>query len=236
MKYMITPDWPAPSNIQAYTTLRNGGNLATHLGANEKQVQANRQLLKARLHLENEPIWLEQTHSTIVLPAVSSSRNKQADASFTNQTLQICVVTTADCLPILLCHRNGTHVAAIHAGWRGLASGIIENTLKAMNLNAEDILVWLGPAIGPVVYEVGEEVRQRFMDHDLEAEKAFIPSTKKGHWLGNLYDLATLRFHKQNILAIYGGQYCTYTDKERFYSYRREGDKAGRMASLIWIT
>src|SRR5579872_4488249 len=140
MKHFITPDWPAPANIQAYTSLRSAGNLANHVGDNENHVLANRQLLKTRLDLPNEPVWLEQTHSTIVLPACAENTGKKADASFTYQAKQVCVVMTADCLPILLCDRKGTHVAAIHAGWRGLLNGIIEKTLQAMDLPANDIL------------------------------------------------------------------------------------------------
>lgn len=245
MNFILKPDWPAPINIRAYTTLRTGGisappyntfNLAGHVGDDEKYVQANRELLKNKLNLPDEPIWLEQTHSTIVLPAIPANRNQKADATFSNQTGQVCVVMTADCLPILLCQRDGSCVAAIHAGWRGLADGIIEKTLQAMNPSSVDILAWLGPAIGPAVYEIGEEVRQRFIEQDPDAESAFIPSEHAGRWLGNLYELATLRLNKQGIFAIYGGEYCTYSDKDYFFSYRRDGQQTGRMASLIWIT
>jgi hypothetical protein len=240
---MIIPDWPAPSHIHACTTIRSGGrsltpyhsfNLADHVGDNEQHVQANRQLLRNKLDLPNEPIWLEQTHSTIVLPAAKSD-DRKADASFTDQPGQVCVVMTADCLPVLLCNRQGTYVAAIHAGWRGLANGVIENTVKAINLPPSDILVWLGPAIGPAVYELGQEVLDCFVEDNPEARHSFVPSSKSGHWLGNLYSLARLRLKKLNIHAIYGGDYCTYTDKERFFSYRRDGS-TGRMASLIWMT
>ncbi len=245
MNSILTPDWPAPANVNACTTLRLGGvseapydtfNLADHVGDNETHVKANRQLLTNWLHLPNEPVWLKQTHSTIVLPAISSNRNQTADATFSDQPEQVCVVMTADCLPILLCHRQGTQVAAIHAGWRGLADGIIEKTLEKMALPPDDILVWLGPAIGPRVYELGEEVRQCFIEKDSAADSAFIPSKNDGRWLGNLYHLATLRLHKQQVFAIYGGQYCTYTDNKRFFSYRRDGIHTGRMASLIWMT
>lgn len=187
MKHFIAPTWPAPLNIHAYTTLRSGGvseapyhsfNLGEHVGDDEKHVQMNRALLKNKLQLPNEPIWLKQTHSTLVLPATTLI-GQEADATFSHQAKQVCTVMTADCLPLLLCNRSGTHVAAIHAGWRGLAHGIIENTLDVLNVPAEDILVWLGPAIGPTVYEVGEEVRHCFIEKDKDAEKAFIPSSQK---------------------------------------------------------
>jgi len=244
MTQIIIPDWPAPANIKAYTTLRHGGvsqapydtfNLAEHVGDNPQDVQTNRQLLKEMLSLPNEPIWLEQIHSTMVLPAVNDSRGKPADASFTTQSKQVCVVLTADCLPLLLCHRNGTQVAAIHAGWRGLANGIIAKTLDALNLPPEDILAWLGPAIGPKAYELGEEIREIFIKNDAEAEQAFIPSLHSDRWLGDLYSLAKLQLQKRHVSAIYGGKYCTYSDKERFFSYRRDGNKTGRIASLIWM-
>lgn len=245
MKHFIQPDWPAPANVRAFTTLRSVGhskvpfdkfNLAYHVGDNEKDVQANRELLKNLLNLPNEPFWLEQTHSTIVLPITEKSTDKKGDASFTNQAKQVCVIMTADCLPILICNRKGTYVAAIHAGWRGLADGIIEKTLQAMNLSSDDMMAWLGPAIGSKVYEVGAEVRERFIANDIEANQAFVPSKNEGRWLADLYALAKLRLYKQNISAIYGGEYCTYSDKDRFFSYRRDGNQTGRMASLIWMT
>ncbi len=244
MMDFIVPNWPAPKNVRAFTTLRSGGmseapydsfNLADHVGDHEKFVTANRQLLREKLQLPNEPVWLEQTHSTCVLSAELTTGDNKADASFTNQANQVCAILTADCLPVLLCDRLGTQVAAIHAGWRGLLNGIIEKTLERMQVPSQDILVWLGPAIGPRVYELGEEVRQQFLEKEAEAEAAFVPSHRKGHWLGNLYDLARLRLQKHNVSAIYGGEYCTYSDKARFFSYRRDGDKTGRMASLIWI-
>lgn len=245
MTLFITPDWPAPANIQACTTLRQGGiseapydsfNLGDHVGDNPKHVEANRLLLKNSLNLPDEPVWLKQTHSTIALPAISNTRGKECDATFAHHSQQVCVVMTADCLPILLCNKDGTHVAAIHAGWRGLADGIIEKTLQAMNIPPEDLLVWLGPAIGPSVYELGEEVRACFIEKDPDAKSAFVPSENNGRWLGNLYSLAKQRLHKCKVWAIYGGDYCTYSDEAIFFSYRRDGNKTGRMASLIWMT
>ncbi len=245
MKHVIVPDWPAPAHVKAYTTLRTGGtsqapyetfNLAKGVGDDEHAVKANRAILNDVLSLPNEPVWISQTHSTIVLPARPETKGKEADATFANQPEQVCAVMTADCLPIFLCDRSGTHVAAIHAGWRGLAHGIIENTLQTLNLSPENILIWLGPAIGPKVYELGEEVRDIFVCDDPQAEKAFVPSQNEGRWLGDLYALARLRLRRYGVSAIYGGEYCTYSDAARFFSYRRDGGKTGRMASLIWIT
>ena len=239
----IEPKWPAPSCIKAFTTLRLGGvsqkpfdsfNLAKHVGDTAAHVKANREHLQKKLCLPNEPIWLQQTHSTIALSATPNHREHEGDASFTHDMNQVCVVLTADCLPILLCNNEGTQVAAIHAGWRGLLNGIIESTLEAMG-SPQNILVWLGPAIGPTHFEVGEEVREQFIAKDNEAAHAFIPSPN-GRWLANIYKLARLRFKKKNINEIYGGNYCTYSDPLSFYSYRRDGARTGRQASLIWIS
>ncbi|HSW93534.1 MAG TPA: peptidoglycan editing factor PgeF [Gammaproteobacteria bacterium] len=241
MNAIITPTWPAPPTVRACTTLRLGGvslapydtfNLATHVGDDKAHVLTNREQLKNTLQLPAEPFWLEQTHSTTVL---FKSAGK-GDASFTDQPGQVCVVLTADCLPLLVCNRQGTVVSAIHAGWRGLADGIIENTLDAMSLSPEDILVWLGPAIGPSVYELGEDVRDCFLKKDPAAERCFRPAERDGYWLGNLYDLARQRLKKRAVSAVYGGEFCTYTDSKRFFSYRRDGERTGRMASLIWMT
>jgi len=241
----LQPEWPAPKNIKAYTTLRTGGvsiapyqafNLADHVGDNARLVEQNRQLLKNTLALPSDPIWLTQTHSTLVLPALPENQQKEADASYTHQANQVCVVLTADCLPIFLCHRNGTHVAAIHAGWRGLVNGVIEATLMAMNLPNQELLAWLGPAIGPKAFEVGPEVREQFMQKYPAADVAFVPSPNHQRWLCDLYALAKLTLQKQGITDIFGGDYCTYSEPEKFYSYRRDGKESGRMASLIWIT
>jgi polyphenol oxidase len=239
----LQPNWPAPRNIRACTTGRMGGfsqtpfdqfNLAAHVGDNNEHVQANRARLKDQLALVNEPIWIEQTHSTSVVNATPENRNREADASYSDQPQQICVVLTADCLPILVCDTEGTHVAAIHAGWRGLLNGIIENTLAALPIPANELLVWLGPAISAANYEVGEEVRDAFVNHSPDAQGAFAPSPNQ-RWLADLYALAKIRLLKQGISHIYGGNLCTYADPLRFYSYRRDGAKTGRMASLIWI-
>jgi len=239
---MLQPDWPAPKHIKAYTTLRQGwggrkpyhaDNRGYYLSDHQGYEQES-QALGALLQLPTEPIWLNQTHGTTVLEALPENREKNADASFATHANQVCTVLTADCLPLLICHENGTHVAAIHAGWRGLAKGIIEATLAAMHLPAEEMLVWLGPAIGPQKFEVGEDVYQAFTQPHPEAASAFHPH-REGKWLANLYTLATQRLNAQGVRRIYGGQFCTYTQEDLFFSYRRDGKETGRMASVIWI-
>lgn len=239
----IASNWPAPKSIKAFSTLRLGGvsqppfeqfNLAEHVGDDPLHVQANRNRLLKALQLPNEPIWINQTHSTIAIKAIPENRNREADASFTDQTNQVCVVLTADCLPILVCNRQGTHVAAIHAGWRGLLNGIIETTLQGLQLPNNELLVWLGPAISQKKYEVGKEVRDQFLAIHPEMDSAFLPSTQE-RWLADLYALARIRLLKAGVTAVFGGEFCTYSDATHFYSYRREGSRTGRMATLIWI-
>lgn len=243
MKSFIQPTWPAPDNIRAYTTTRIGGvslapyhefNLGEHVEDNPLHVSTNRDLLKKRLELSNDPIWIKQTHSTIALEATPENREQEADATFTRQKNIACLVMTADCLPILLCNQQGTEVAAIHAGWRGLAHGVIESTIQALTTPHQEILAWLGPAISLRHFEVGDEVRAAFLKITPKAEDAFTPSPNQ-RWLADLYLLARIRLQNQGITQIYGGEYCTFSDKEQFYSYRRDGEKTGRMASLIWI-
>lgn len=240
----LQPNWPAPQNIRAFTTLRQGGvsqapynefNLAQHVHDNPQHVTLNRALLKEKLNLPAEPVWIEQTHSTIALTAQPSHRNCEADATFTTETNQVSVILTADCLPILLCSIKEPFVASIHAGWRGLANGIIESTLAASQQNSHHLIAWLGPAISAAHYEVGDEVRNYFLNADSMAETAFTPSLK-GRWLANLYALARLRLAKAGVSEVYGGDYCTFSDPQRFFSYRRDGSQTGRMATLIWIT
>ena len=236
----ITPDWPAPKHIHSGTTTRQGGvschpfdelNLAQHVGDNPAFVTQNRQHLSANWDLPNTPYWLQQTHSTKVIKIDAAQTQRDADASFTDQANQVLAVLTADCLPILVCQQDGKAIAAIHAGWRGLAQGIIENTL---NLFRGDVWVWLGPAIGPRAFEVGKDVRDIFCHNDPKADEAFQPHGSQ--YLANLYQLAQQRLHRLGVKvnAIFGGEYCTWQDSTRFYSYRREG-QCGRMASLIWM-
>jgi len=224
MKY-IQPNWPAPQHIKAYTTTRSGWS--------GRYVENNHQL-ETVLQLPEEPIWMTQTHSTIAIEATPENKDQIADASFTTKPNRICIVLTADCLPILLCNKQGTSIAAIHAGWRGLAGGIIETTLQALHQPGDSILAWLGPAIGPQQFEVGKDVYDAFADRHAESVSAFIPYSQ-GKWLANLYTLAKIRLKLQGVSQIYGGDFCTFTQADMFFSYRRDKSKTGRLASMIWI-
>lgn len=244
MPMILQPDWPAPANIRAYSTSRQGGfsqtpfnefNLGFHSGDDPISVKKNRDLLKQTLNLPTEPIWLKQTHSNLVVAAHSSNRDTEADASYALQKDQICLIMTADCLPILLCHKQGRYIAAIHAGWRGLAKNIIKQTLAQCPFPPEELIAWLGPAIGPQAFEVGIDVFSQFVNQNPAAKQAFISLTHE-KWLANLYQLASLFLNQLGIRHIYGGNFCTFSDPERFFSYRRDGEKTGRMATFIWIT
>jgi polyphenol oxidase len=236
---LIFPDWPAPANVCAIQTTRQGGfsnspfdslNLGAHVQDNSITVVKNRQLLNQ--FIPSEPVWLNQVHGTKVIDAGLSTGMQDADASFTTQANVVCVTMTADCLPVLLCNKQGTAVAAIHAGWRSLCDGVIEQTVLAMGLQTEDLLAWLGPAIGPDAFEVGAEVRQAFIEKDANATNAFKPQSDK--WLGNLYMIATQRLNRIGVSAIYGWEDCTYSSPERYFSFRRDG-VTGRMATMIWL-
>lgn len=236
MLKLITPQWPAPANIRAFCTRRQGGvsqgeyaglNLATHVGDDPARVMDNRRLLAAQLPAE--PYWLEQTHSTRIVDANSGEQN--ADACFTELPDVVCTVMTADCLPLLLCDREGRYVAAVHAGWRGLAEGIIENSVRRFPCQPGQLLAWLGPAIGPGAFEVGEEVRDIFVRQAAEDEQAFVVSGDK--YKADLYQLARLRLQRLGISAIYAEDFCTYRQADDFYSYRRDG-QTGRIATGIW--
>jgi len=238
----IVPDWPAPASVRAGATTRHGGvslppyeslNLGDHVGDVPETVAENRRRLRELRHLPSEPVWLKQVHGIAVVDAVAVRGVPEADASVTTHSNVVCVVMTADCLPLLLCNRQGTVVAAAHAGWRGLLDGVIEATVLRMDVAADDLLVWLGPAIGPAAFEVGDEVRDAFIAHDAQAASTFSPSPK-GRWLADIYQLARQRLKRLGVTAIYGGHWCTYSDAERFYSYRRD-NVTGRMASLIWM-
>ncbi len=238
----VEPNWPAPPGIRALTTLRRGGysqqpfdglNLADHVGDDPAAVMCNRQLLNRSLKLPSEPAWLTQVHGIEVVEAGVVPEGWEADALFSRIPGQICAVLTADCLPLLLCSRTGDRGAAVHAGWRGLAAGVIEATLDRLAIPGDEMMAWLGPAIGPECFEVGVEVRDTFLRHAPEAEAAF-KTNSPGHWLADIYQLARLRLTACGVTAVWGGEQCTVTDKERFYSYRRDG-RTGRMATLIWI-
>jgi YfiH family protein len=239
---IITPNWPAPSNIHAFTTTRQGGyslspydsfNLGDHVGDDEQAVQKNRNLLKVVQALPNEPAWLSQYHSTRAVRIDDAYQICSADASYTTEINKVCVVLTADCLPLLVCNQEGSEIAAIHAGWRGLADGVIESTIEKLLSDSKDLLVWLGPAASGAVYEVGSEVRDLFLQEDSKAETGFT-ETKPNRYLMDIYHLARQRLYNLGINAIYGGEHCTISQEALFYSYRRDG-ATGRMASLIWI-
>ncbi|WP_019882141.1 MULTISPECIES: peptidoglycan editing factor PgeF [unclassified Methylophilus] len=235
----ITPDWPAPANVKALQTTRNGGvsmgvyaslNLGDHVKDQPQHVAANRQLLSA--YMPSEPVWLNQVHGVRVIDAALSSCLESADASFSSRKQVVCVTMTADCLPVLLCDQAGTAVAAIHAGWRSLCDGVIEATIAAMPVPANQLMAWLGPAIGPEAFEVGGEVRAQFMAQDTQAESAF--KAKGDKWLGDLYTIAGQRLQTLGVTQVYGGGRCTYSEPETFFSFRRDGD-TGRMGSFIWL-
>lgn len=244
---ILRPDWPAPANVCAASTTRIGGisqppydglNLAAHVGDDPEAVQANRAQLMKILDLPSEPHWLNQSHGKQVMHVTDGMHaNPQADAAVTFDSGQVCVVMSADCLPVLFCDRAGTRVAAAHAGWRGLVTGVLEASLDALGIDPAEVLVWLGPAIGPQAFEVGDEVRQQFLAHDPGAALAFSPlitSATQAHWLADLTLLAQQRLQRAGVEAIYGGGLCTFTESQRFFSYRRNG-KTGRMATLIWL-
>lgn len=237
---IIHPDWPAPKNVSAISTTRLGGisagiyasnNLALHVSDDVSVVEQNRENLVNRCKLPKQIKWLTQTHGTVAVDA--SDSNCEADASYSDRAKQVCVVMTADCLPILLCDKSGEQVAAIHAGWRGLLNGVIENTLDKFQGKNSEILAWLGPAIGQSAFTVGHEVYDAFIQHRSDSKNHFQP-TKNNKYLANMVGLARLRLNIAGITSIFGGKYCTYTDEKRFYSYRRDG-VCGRMASLIWL-
>ncbi|TAK64894.1 laccase domain-containing protein [Methylobacter sp.] len=290
IKHWLAPDWPAPANIHAATTLRSGGascgayaslNPAMHVGDDVDLVKQNRQLIKELLTLPSDPVWLDQIHSNRAVQVHSTFAKggrgdlnlQQADAGYTAESGVVCAVLTADCLPLLVCAADGSQVAAIHAGWRGLLRGVIGNTITAMEIppsppftkgevsqphlnlsfikgeaaqlsNIEpnpplckrgargDFLVWLGPAIGPNCFEVGAEVRDAFLKKSTKFTTAFTEQSN-GKWLADIYQLARIDLAMLGIDKIYGGGFCTVTEHERFYSYRRD-KQTGRMATLIW--
>jgi polyphenol oxidase len=240
----IEPDWPAPARVRALSTTRDGGesegvfaglNLGAHVGDAAARVEANRARLQQAADIPGPLNWLNQVHGTAVHP-VSNQYDAvpDADAACAHEAGQACIVMTADCLPVLFCDRAGTVVAAAHAGWRGLQGGVLETSIAAMGCEPGEILAWLGPAIGPAAFEVGGEVREAFMAEQAEAEAAFVPSANEGKWLADIYRLARLRLVRAGVSDIYGGEFCTFGDSERFYSYRRDG-QTGRMASVIWL-
>jgi len=237
--YWLIPDWPAPVGIKACVSTRAGGvsvapfdtfNLGDHVDDDPAAVAQNRSKLTTALNAR--PAWLKQVHGVDVVQA-SPDQVMQADASWSTTPGIACTIMTADCLPALFCNRQGTQVAAAHAGWRGLAAGVLEATVDSFADAPSEILVWLGPAIGPQAFEVGPEVRDAFMATHPETAEAFVPSVNPGKFMADIYQLARLRLAAHGVTAVCGGGLSTYND-ERFFSYRR-GARTGRFASLVWI-
>lgn len=239
MNDWLIPDWPAPGRVKACVTTRVGGvslapfdslNLGDHVGDDPAAVAENRRRLTD--HFAITPAWLQQVHGIAVVEA-DPTQVATADASWTATPGIACAAMTADCLPVLFCNRAGTRVAAAHAGWRGLVSGVLEATLDSLAVPADEVLAWLGPAIDPQAFEVGPEVREAFIAQLPQAAQAFVPSHNAGKFLADIYALARLRLATRGVTAVYGGGLCTVTDP-RFFSYRRN-PRTGRFASLIWI-
>jgi YfiH family protein len=235
----IKPDWPVASNIHAVATLRSGGvsqgtfnslNLGLHVNDEPENVYKNRRIISRMLDLPSEPVWMEQVHGIDVIKADQSKQIEKADASYTDQENTVCAVLTADCLSILLATTDGSKIAAIHAGWRGLLSGVVANTVNTMG--TINLIAWLGPAIGADCFEVGQEIKDSFIKKSEKFTQVFTKTNEK-KYLVDIYKLAKIELASVGIKQVYGGGFCTVTDKERFYSYRRDGE-TGRMATLIW--
>jgi len=244
--HILTPEWPAPPGVRAAFALRSGGvsappfdslNLGAHVGDEAEAVAENRRRLRTQLRLPEEPAWMEQVHGIDVLDLDALAHGGaargvvSADAALTRRAGRICTVQVADCLPVLLAARDGSAVAAAHAGWRGLAGGVLEATVQALAVEPGQLIGWLGPGIGAAHFEVGEDVRRAFVTHDAAA--AAFTSNQRGRWQCNLAALARARLAALGVAAVFGGEWCTYADAARFFSYRRDG-RCGRMAALIW--
>lgn len=242
---LLAPDWPIPRHVRAVSTTRLGGvsdgpyhslNLAQHVGDEPDCVVENRRRLRKQLGLDVEPLWLNQVHGSQVVRVDQLSEQLDppvADAAVCDQAGAACAILTADCLPVLFASADGSRVAAAHAGWRGLAGGVLEATIAALAIPTRQLLAWLGPAIGPDHFEVGPEVRAAFMSLDPSAATAF-RINQRGRWQADLYRLARQHLNRAGIDAVYGGGRSTFAEAEAFFSYRRDG-QCGRMATLIWL-
>lgn len=211
MSELIRPDWSAPANVRAVMSTRNTSDA------------------ELRAMLPGEPAWLRQVHGTRVVNLDQAPSGAEGDAAITRASMRVCAIRVADCMPVLFADEAGSVIGAAHAGWRGLCAGVLENTVDAMAVPGKDLIAWLGPAIGPKVYEVGDEVRAAFREKD-----AFSP-TRAGHWVLDLYAVARQRLRGCGVERVFGGGYCTYSDPARFHSYRRDGT-SGRMAALLWLS
>ncbi|MDE0372942.1 MAG: peptidoglycan editing factor PgeF [Rhodospirillales bacterium] len=258
---LIQPDWPAPARVRAASTLRGGGvsrgsyaslNLSAGVGDDEANVARNRRIFSEMLELPAEPLWLGQVHGIRILdldsgdPATAndlagqlspgpsnSTQPPTADGAVTSRGGQPCAVLTADCLPVLLCDTSGSRVGAAHAGWRGLAGGVLESAVRCMDVDPGRLLAWIGPGIGPAAYEVGNDVLERFTASDPDAARCFT-SNSNGRWQADLYGLARRRLRAAGVPAVHGGSWCAHTESNRFFSHRREAP-CGRMATVIWL-
>jgi polyphenol oxidase len=240
---IIEPDWVAPSRVRAAFTLRAGGvsiapydslNVGAHVGDAPAAVAENRQRVHALLGLPAEPVWLQQVHGVEVADLDALGPPVRADAVVTRAPGRVCVIQVADCMPVLFAARDGSAIGAAHAGWRGLAGGVLEATVRKLGVAPDQLLAWLGPAIGQERFEVGDDVRTGFMSHDPAAASAFEPNAR-GRWQCDLYALARRRLAALGVRDVSGGGWCTFADAARFFSYRRDG-QCGRMAALIWMT
>ncbi len=237
----LVPDWPAPANVRAFVTTRAGGvsegaygsmNLGTRSGDDPVHVARNRQIVREQL--PQSPSWLWQCHGIDVIDLDREApAGRTADAAVTTQSDRVACVLTADCLPLFLCDTAGTRVAIAHAGWRGMAAGVVENTVAALRADPADVLAWLGPAIGPDRFEVGPEVREAFLASDADALGAFRPH-REGKFMADLYALARMRLARAGVTRVFGGGFCTWSESARFFSYRRE-KQSGRMGSFVWL-
>lgn len=245
----IKPNWPAPAHIHAYTSIRclqgfsqgpySDFNLAHHVGDDPFSVAKNRAKLREDLRFAQDPLWLDQVHGHTIVCLTETTNSfevpPRADAIYTQRSNAVCAILTADCLPILITNREGTEIAAVHAGWRGLLDTIIEETLTHLCASHADIFIWLGPGISQTAFEVGSDVKTAFLKKNPAFETAFVlHQTKANKWFADLYHIARIILQEQKINSanIFGGNFCTYTDP-RFYSYRRDS-VTGRMATLIW--
>jgi YfiH family protein len=234
----FAPEWPAPPNVRAWVTERGSAarygtlNLGTHVGDDANAVAANRARLEAALRLRSEPRWLEQVHGARVLDLDREDAGP-ADGAVTARPGTVCAVLTADCLPVLLCDREGRQVGVAHAGWRGLLRGVLPAAVAALRSDPKNLVVWLGPAIGQGAYEVGADVRDAFVALTPAAAGRFAPNAR-GRWQADLYGLARDALQAAGVRSVYGGGFCTYTDAERFFSHRRDAP-CGRFATLAWL-
>ena len=238
----IEPEWPAPAQVRAVSTLRSGGvsnppfaslNLALHVGDAVNDVYENRRRIEHAFQLPNQPCWLQQVHGVIAVEAGTFNSPPEADASYTRESNTVCSVMTADCLPILFCTKQGDRVAAAHAGWRGLVGGVLESAVQALNCPPAHLLAWLGPAIGQKSFVVGDEVRTAFSARNSINENCFVRNSNQ-RWWADIYALARNELLQLGVQDIFTDTSCTVTDASRFFSYRRDG-QTGRMASMIWL-